>query len=66
MKESYAEDVVMEPNERGMQDCGNHDISKIKNVWNSLLTERRSLYLKFGYSRLHFSHRYIPLFWSMT
>jgi len=32
MKESYAEDVVMEPNKRGMQDCGNHDISKINYV----------------------------------
>jgi hypothetical protein len=32
LKESYAEDAVMEPIQRGMQDCGNHDISKIKNV----------------------------------
>jgi hypothetical protein len=32
MKESYAEDVVMEPIQRGMHDCGNHNISKIKTV----------------------------------
>lgn len=30
--ESYAEDDVMESIQRGMQDCGNHDISKINNV----------------------------------
>lgn len=31
MKESYAEDVIMGPIQ-SMQDCGNHDISKMKNV----------------------------------
>jgi len=32
MKESYAEYVIMEPIQRGMQDSGNHDISKMKNT----------------------------------
>jgi hypothetical protein len=26
MNECYVEDVVMEPFQRGMQDCGNHEV----------------------------------------
>ena len=35
-------------------------------VMSTMLTERMRRQLKMSFSKLHFSHRYMPLFWSWT